>query len=98
MKLTTKIFLAIVLVLVVLAVSIYATNETYTRATKVVELDEENDLVTLRDSLGYEWQFYGIEDWLVGDGCILTMKTNRTETIFDDEIVRTQYFVIEGLA
>lgn len=74
-----------------------AAKHTNTRTTIVVELDHSIDTVTCRDSVGYLWEFYGIEDWCVGDGCTLLLYDNATESILDDVILKTTYFDLEGL-
>lgn len=66
-------------------------GEIYGRLTKVVELNYEEDYVVVRDSHGYEWSFYGCEDWEIDDICILSMKSMGNENIFDDEIISATY-------
>lgn len=63
----------------------------YAKTTIVQELDEENDMVILRDSNGYTWTFTGIEDWEINDVCSCLMDTKGTPSIYDDEILSTQY-------
>lgn len=65
--------------------------EYYTLTTCVVELDRENDVVTVEDSTGNHWEFYGVEDWQIGDCASLLMWDNGTESIFDDEIYKAKY-------
>lgn len=52
----------------------------------------ENDTVTVEDSNGNLWDFYGTEDWQVGDGCSLLMDSNGTNNIEDDIIISIQYY------
>ena len=79
-----------VLMLLVPFVS-FAESELYAKSGKVVELDEENDIVTFIDCNGFLWSFYGVEDWNVGDWCAVIFNTMGTDTIFDDEIVSVRY-------
>ena len=51
----------------------------------------KNDLVTIETASGILFQFEGAEDWEVGDICSCIMDSKDTETIYDDEIVRTKY-------
>lgn len=67
------------------------TEEIYPRTMIVSELETETDTVVLRDAVGHEWAFYGIEDWQIGDICSCIMDTNGTEEITDDIIVKTVY-------
>lgn len=67
-----------------------ATND-YAMTCKVVELDDENDLVVLVDANGFEWAWEGIEDWQVGDCASLLMNDNGTAEIFDDIILSMHY-------
>lgn len=63
----------------------------YPLTTRVVEVDEEADLVTCEDFNGNLWEFEGCEDWQDGDICSLLMNSKGTEKIYDDEIVLAQY-------
>ena len=62
-------------------------NDTYTKTVEIVEVDTQNDVVVCVDTNGEAWEFYGVEDWQEGDFAVLTMNTNGTSTIYDDEIV-----------
>lgn len=57
----------------------------------VTETDYNSDTVTITDCAGMTWQFYGVEDWAVGDIAACIMDDNGTELIFDDEIVKVYY-------
>ncbi len=59
-------------------------DTTYPKASHVVEIDKESDLVLVEDFCGDLWAFYGTEDWMIGDVCILTMNHNQ-------EIVDARY-------
>ena len=63
----------------------------YALTTKVVALDEENDLVTCKDFNGNLWKFYGCEDWAIDDIASLLMSDEGTEKIYDDTILSTRY-------
>lgn len=63
----------------------------YALTTKVVELDEENDVVICKDFNGNLWEFYGCEDWAIGDIASLLMSDEGTEKIYDDTILSTRY-------
>lgn len=63
----------------------------YPLSTIVTEINIKDDSITVEDSNGNLWDFYGIENWEVGDGCSLLMNNNGTENIEDDIIISTQY-------
>lgn len=63
----------------------------YPLSTIVTEINIKDDSITVEDSNGNLWDFYGVEDWKVGDGCSLLMDNNGTENIEDDIIISTQY-------
>lgn len=65
--------------------------DSYALTTKVVELDNENDIVMCEDFNGNLWEFYGCEDWQIDDIASLLMDDNGTPTIYDDEIVSARY-------
>lgn len=69
-----------------------AAAELQPRLTIVRELDYTNDLVTVEDSVGFLWSFYGTEDWLVGDYCNLILEWNpTTHNIRTAEIIAAVY-------
>ena len=68
-----------------------AERDLYPLPTIVTEIDRSVDKVTVTDNTGYEWSFYGCEDWQVNDICTLLMDSRRTEKIYDDRIVQTRY-------
>ena len=57
----------------------------------VVRLDYDTDTVTVEDVTGHEWQFYGCEDWCLGDVAALLMYDWGTVSILDDEIMIAHY-------
>ncbi len=63
----------------------------YALATTVNAIDRDTDVVTCEDYNGNLWEFYGVEDWQVGDNANLLMDTMGTERIYDDEICGATY-------
>lgn len=64
----------------------------YMRGMEVVNLDYQRDIVTCRDGVGFEWEYYGCEDYCKGDIVCCLMATMGTEdTIFDDQIINVDY-------
>lgn len=100
-KSITYILIPIASLIIVVLTIIFATEfhdkyfnkeHLYSISTTVTAIDRENDVVTVTEINGGNiWEFYGVEDWEVGDSCALTMYDNKTEQIFDDEIIRTTY-------
>lgn len=68
-----------------------AERDLYPLPTVVTEINYSIDKVTCADYNGYEWSFYGCEDWQVNDICTLLMDSQKTEKIYDDRIVQTRY-------
>ena len=59
----------------------------YPLTAQIVELDHNADVVVCVDGTGNCWEFYGVEDWQVGDFASLLMDDNgTTETVYDDVI------------
>ena len=59
----------------------------YPLTVQIVELDHNADVVVCVDGTGNCWEFYGVEDWQVGDFASLLMDNNgTTETVYDDVI------------
>ena len=64
----------------------------YMRGMEITNIDYVTDTVTCVDGVGFEWEFYGAEDYAEGDIVCCLMATMGTEdTIFDDQIVMVDY-------
>ena len=57
----------------------------------IVDVNYDTDVATFEDFNGFQWSFYGVEDWMTGDIIAVIMNDNNTETIFDDKIVDYKY-------
>ena len=57
----------------------------------VVDLDTQHDVVTVETSTGHDYQFYGCEDYAIGDLVGVLMYNNLTDDVRDDQILRAQY-------
>ena len=77
--------------LLTLLVCALIAQNTYYLFGHITEFDYEEDTVTVEDHDGNLWQFEGIEDWEIGDRCLLLMYTNGTDVAEDDAIVRATY-------
>ena len=66
-------------------------NNVYPLTTVVVALDAENDVVTCQTISGLLFEFYGVEDWQVGDIASMIMDTRGTEIVLDDIILEVKY-------
>lgn len=63
----------------------------------VTEVNTESDTVYWSDG-NNDWYFYGVEDWMVGDGIAVIMSDEGTEEITDDRIVRNpRYINLDGM-
>lgn len=63
----------------------------YANLTTIVDIDRNTDVVVCEDCNGNLWEFYGAEDWQVGDECNLVMFDCGTDEITDDVIIRETY-------
>jgi hypothetical protein len=72
-------------------------NDCYALTCKVVKIDRNKDIVTMEDSTGHHWKFYGVEDWEINDCVSAIMNDCGTTSILDDEIMSVRYsgWVIE---
>ena len=67
-------------------------HSVYPLTVQIVELDHNADIVVCVDGTGNCWEFYGVEDWQVGDFASLLMDNNgTTETAYDDVITMAYY-------
>lgn len=91
---TIKLVAIILLAVGILAIVIVPKapkTENYPISTIVVELHTDEDVVVVKDFNGNLWEFYGCEDWAVGDICAMIMNDCGTAEIYDDEIVSVRY-------
>lgn len=69
-----------------------AIDNFYTRTGLVADLDYDTDIVTVVDGVGASWQFFGCEDYCIGDLVeMLMQRAGDPESIFDDVIYSTSY-------
>lgn len=66
-------------------------SKEYPQTMVVAQIDEPVDSVTIETATGYQYSFWGIEDYEVGDIVSVTMNDNATETIEDDKIVSVRF-------
>lgn len=96
---------ALILALSVLSITSNTANQTsikpllnpdriYGNVGKVIELDRENDIVTVIDGVGYTWQFTECDDWQINDYVSFVMYDMGTESITDDVIIDYHYEII----
>lgn len=84
-----KFVLILMIIMITMVCEGYAEN--YVLVGMVVDLDFENDLVTVEDCTGELWQFEGIEDWWYGDFAGMIMDDSGTKIIYDDIILQVTY-------
>lgn len=82
---------AIALILIMTTIALTAFADVYPMTAKVVEVNYDEDTVTVETFTGFLFSFEGCEDWAEGDCASLIMDDNGTEKIFDDMIVMAQY-------
>ena len=81
----------ILMVLALAMVTLTASAEIYPKTAKVIEVNYDEDLVTIETCTGITYTFEGCEDWVEGDGVSLIMEDNETESILDDCILMVEY-------
>lgn len=95
MKRSTLIFVSIILIIVSILAIMFLPNpsrtESYPLSTTVIKINTTNDIVVVEDFNGNVWEFYGCEDWKVGDICAMIMDDCGTVEIYDDKIVTVKY-------
>lgn len=80
----------LILILAILIVMCSCGKSTlYPETGKVVEICD--DVVTVETSTGNLFEFYGSEDWFVGDCVSMIMDSCGTESITDDIILTVKY-------
>lgn len=81
----------IALILTLITLCGVATAEIYPETARVVEVNYDEDTVTVETFTGFLFVFEGCEDYAEGDGVALIMDDHGTEEILDDEIIMAQY-------
>lgn len=59
----------------------------YSRVGTVCAIDEVRNSVLVVDGVNFKWEFFGVEDWEVGDMVSMIMDDNGTDFIEDDIII-----------
>jgi presenilin-like A22 family membrane protease len=63
----------------------------YPATMVITSVDYESDTVSATTATGYIYEFYGTEDWYVGDLAGMIMDDNGTPEITDDKILQVRY-------
>lgn len=67
-------------------------SKEYPQTMVVTHVNEYIDSVTIETATGYQYSFWGIEDYQIGDVVAVTMNDNATENdITDDKIVEVRF-------
>lgn len=89
-----KFFTSIILSALALASNPVNTQQVaniYPETTIVTNLDYERDIVTVETCEGFLFDFYGCEDWSIGDFASVIFDSKGTPSILDDEIIMVKY-------
>jgi len=76
---------------IVAAISLIGSGVFYPDTMKITEIDREHDLVICETATGFEYAFYGAEDYQPGWLVSVIMFNSLTDTVLDDEIVAARY-------
>ena len=63
----------------------------YAKSGVVVSVNVYEDVVRFVDTRGAEWEFYGVEDWQVGDKLCAIFDDAGTLNPYDDAVIRATY-------
>ena len=66
-------------------------NIIYSETFIVTNVDNTNDIVTITNANGFDFQFSGVNDYCENDLVSCIMFSNYTDTIFDDIIINVKY-------
>ena len=67
-------------------------NHYYPVIAVIDNINYEINIISCYDNSGNNWEFYGDENYCVGDSILLLMYDNKTETIYDDSIEDVQFY------
>ena len=88
-KIILVLTILILATLLALSVSACGKSTLYPETGKVVEIC--NDTVSVETSTGNIFEFYGSEDWSIGDCVSMTMDSCGTPKVKDDMVVDAHY-------
>ena len=86
-----KNLVAIALILILILTTAAASADLYPETAKVVEVNYDEDTVTVETFMGFLFVFEGCEDWCEGDCVSMIMEDKGTMEVEDDEILMAQY-------
>lgn len=84
-----KLLILILAIAIVLCVCSCGKSTLYPETGKVVLIS--GDAVTVETSTGNLFEFYGSEDWFVGDIASMIMDSCGTDVVTDDVIITAKY-------
>ena len=94
MKRNSIILVLIALLFVVLVQSMtscVSSSNIYPVTGKVIGLNYDSDVVTFETDTGIRYQFYGTEDYAIGDCISVVMDRNGTPLVTDDIVLFAYY-------
>lgn len=68
-----------------------AITHLYAKSGVIVSVNVYEDVVRFVDTRGAEWEFYGVEDWQVGDRLCAIFDDAGTLNPYDDAVIRATY-------
>lgn len=75
-----------------MVVLLLVVSNIYQNTGMVTNIDNENDIVTVTDFEGKQYEFEEVEDWMIGDYVLMTIDNNGTLNDFeDDKIINARY-------
>lgn len=84
-----RVLIITTIVFMILAKILKPESENYPETGKVVSIS--GDAVTVETSTGNLFEFYGSEDWFVGDIVSMIMDSCGTANVKDDVIITVKY-------
>ena len=82
-----KIFVFVALIIILF--SGCGKEKYYPETGKVISVS--GDVVTVETCTGNLFEFYGAEDWMIGDCVSMILNSCGTPTVEDDEILKVKY-------
>jgi len=88
-----KMALTVLVAIVVMAAAAGCfAEETYNRVGFICDIDEDNDLIIIMDSVGLIWEWEGIEDFDIYDAVVFNLyPQGKPEYILDDVMGQPTY-------
>lgn len=85
------IFLSIIMIFIILPFLAGYIETHYTREGSIIEINKKDNIIKIKDTSGYYWEYQNKDNYRVGDKVRMAMYSSHTDNnIYDDVILKIE--------